>query len=113
MKRKLRRFQQSFVLSHEIYFIASVFSCRGVYSSIIPPPRGGEESKALSAREETQRVKKKGREGKGRGKGREKNQGCIFLYSSRPRVAETKCVKGKEWQGTGKWEGEKKEKKKK
>ena len=25
-------------------------------------------------------------------------QGCIFLYNSRPRVAETKCVKGKEEQ---------------
>ena len=39
--------------------------------------------------------------------------GCIFLYSPRPSVAETKCVKGKEGQGKGKWEGEKKEKKKK
>ena len=39
--------------------------------------------------------------------------GCIFLYSPRPRVAETKYVKGKEGQGEGKWEGEEKEKKKK
>ena len=39
--------------------------------------------------------------------------GCIFLYSPRPRVAETKCVKGKEGQEEGKWEREKKEKKKK
>ena len=40
-------------------------------------------------------------------------QGCIFLNSSRPRQAETNCVKGKEGQGEGKWEreGEKKEKK--
>ena len=30
-------------------------------------------------------------------------QGCIFLYSSPPRVAETKCAKG---QGEGKWEGD-------
>ena len=42
-------------------------------------------------------------------------QGCIFLNSSRPRQAETKCVKGKEGQGEGKLEGEgeKKEKKRK
>ena len=33
-------------------------------------------------------------------------QGCIFLNSCRPRQAETKCVKGKEGQGEGKWEGE-------
>ena len=33
-------------------------------------------------------------------------QGCIFLYSSYPRQAEMKCVKGKEGQGEGKWEGE-------
>ena len=33
-------------------------------------------------------------------------QGCIFLYSSRPRQAETKCVNGKDGQGEGKWEGE-------
>ena len=40
-------------------------------------------------------------------------QGCIFLHSSRPRQAETKCVKGKEGQRESKseGEGEKKEKK--
>ena len=27
---------------------------------------------------------------------------CIFFYNSRPRVAETKIVKGKEGQGEGK-----------
>ena len=74
MKRKLRRFQQSFVLSHKIYFIASVFSWRGVYSSIIPPQGGGKESKALRAREENQRVKKKGREGE-REEEKEKGKG--------------------------------------
>lgn len=34
-----------------------------------------------------------------------------ILKSFRPWQAETKCVKGKEGQGEGKWEGEKKEKK--
>ena len=44
---------------------------RGVYSSIIPSPKGGKESKALRAREENQRrVKKKGREGKREGEGK-------------------------------------------
>ena len=38
-------------------------------------------------------------------------QGCIFLKSSHPRQAETKCVKGKEGQGEGKWEGEGEKKK--
>ena len=33
-------------------------------------------------------------------------QGCIFFYNSRPRVAETKLVKGKEGQGEGKREQE-------
>ena len=40
-------------------------------------------------------------------------QGCIFLNSSRPWQAETKCVKGKEGQGEGKWEGEGEKKEKK
>ena len=39
--------------------------------------------------------------------------GCVFLYSSLPRVAETKCVKGKKGQGEGKWEGEGEKKEKK
>ena len=47
-----------------------VYTCksRGVYSSIIPPPKGGgKESKDLRAREENQRkVKKKGRKEKGK-----------------------------------------------
>ena len=46
---------------------------RGVYSSIIPPPKGGKESKALRARAENQRVKKKGR-GKGRRRKREEKK---------------------------------------
>ena len=40
-------------------------------------------------------------------------QGCIFLNSSRRRQAETKCVKGKEEHGEGKWEGEGRRKKEK
>ena len=40
-------------------------------------------------------------------------QGCIFLNSSCPRQAETKCVKGKEGQGEGKWKGEREKKEKK
>ena len=40
-------------------------------------------------------------------------QWCIFLNSSRPRQAETKCVKRKEGQGDGKWEGEEEKKEKK
>ena len=44
----------------------------GVYSSIIPPPRGAKESKALRAKEENQRRVKKER--KGRGKGRRKRE---------------------------------------
>ena len=41
------------------------------------PPKGGgrEESKALRAREENQRVKNKGREGNCKGKGRRKRRG--------------------------------------
>ena len=45
---------------------------RGVYSFIIPQRGGGEESKALRAREENQRVKNKGREGNCKGKEGEK-----------------------------------------
>ena len=39
-------------------------------------------------------------------------QGFIFLNSSHPRQAETKCVKGKEGQCKWEGEGEKKERKK-
>ena len=43
----------------------------------------------------------------------EGHQGCIFLYISRPRQAETKCMKEKEGQREGKWEGEGEKKEKK
>ena len=56
-------------------YIIKFINGRGVYSSIIPPPRGGKESKALRAREENQRrVKKKGREGERKGEGKGKRE---------------------------------------
>ena len=55
------------VESGQLLLQAVANGLRGIYSSIIPP-KGGEESKDLRAREENQR-KKEGRERKDKGKG--------------------------------------------
>ena len=93
--------------------------------------KGKEKKKRVQKeRKEQKKNEEKGKEGNGQGGPMQKNwetlgsvwyymtegyQGCIFFYNSRPRVAETKWVNGKEGQRKGKseGEGEKKEKKRK